>query len=506
MRRLHSWLQSPSRRARIVLASLAALLVADLAFAATQVSINGITFQFDRDYQTGSFVDGMPWVVASGGGVTITRITPDAANGRHGWEVNPTSNEIPKGQQGCDSSKGSCDLVRLDSRLKWANGQIYQSPPGFPQTFSAGSSILKAISYTGGGDCFSGTNGAPARTCLETAAVLTVMSSPPPSNAFRPPYIGSSKPLFTTSSIDFNTKLPNPPLPDVAGTQSLAHALGAFGDGGTWIVHPRGGQAGRNHPRLSVRQPGGAKDAAYGCQMGMALENAMLRAAQSGSLSERQELVNRAVQVGIDLYYASVNGKDWNSQGCIHIGRKPTILFAGHMLSPQSGSELLLGYTGGSQEDDQTMAGPQGAVWGNKGQCVSNSSPPRNNSTQHACDKLRDGGSSLYGPGANGSGKLQPTLDQIRSSGNWSMAAYQRYTDPFYGSAAVGRIYDLEDEWNYPPFFEYVDRIGQGPWRDRCEGHCNDYLFRMFDAYGSGSQLPTGPPPAAPLPAPVLLD
>ena len=48
----------------------------------------GVTFHFDKAYETGLFANGDIWVA---GPVTIARITPDydPANGENGFEANP---------------------------------------------------------------------------------------------------------------------------------------------------------------------------------------------------------------------------------------------------------------------------------------------------------------------------------------------------------------------------------------------------------------------------------
>src|SRR5690606_6636992 len=55
--------------------------------AATSVSRHGVTWVFDKDYPTGQYANGDPWVV---GPVTITSITPAPTNGRNGTVINPS--------------------------------------------------------------------------------------------------------------------------------------------------------------------------------------------------------------------------------------------------------------------------------------------------------------------------------------------------------------------------------------------------------------------------------
>lgn len=457
---------------------------------------NGISFSWSGDLESGTFVDGMPWVVepSPGAGVTITSMSPAYSGGRHGYAVNPTTLELTQGQFGCN--KTQCDMVQIDSRAQSGGSnptRIFVAPTTthpLPYDAQVGDSILKVESYTGAGDCWRGTGGAPSRTCIDHSAVLTVLASAPAANSFRPPYPGTSKPIFSASSVDIDAKLPT--LGDVAAQQTIAYAEAIFGDGSVWIHHIEGDQGtGRLMPRFGTLMPGGGETAEYGCDGGIAINHGLLRSTQSGTAAQKQNLVYRLIQLGIDLFYANQNGKTWWSRGCVTMGRKTAQLYAGYMLSPQSGSSIFLTTPQLGQEDAQTSMGATEAVWGND---PCNTTPSNSCSdTSKTCDGLRDGGLWRYGPGApscsTGTGVFQPTLASIRSSGNWSFSAYQRYTAPWYGSAAVARILDLEDEWNNQAFFDYVDRLNTAPWAGICSGHCGTdwpYPYQMFDAYGEG--------------------
>ena len=59
----------------------------------------GITFTFDKNYETGTFANGDYWVI---GPVKITAISPAYSGGKNGWEVNPKVS----GAQGLDQNTG----------------------------------------------------------------------------------------------------------------------------------------------------------------------------------------------------------------------------------------------------------------------------------------------------------------------------------------------------------------------------------------------------------------
>jgi hypothetical protein len=125
------------------------------------------------------------------GPVTLNRIEPDPTDCpeepscRHGWEKNPCIN---------------CDLQGVDGRGERGSFAATRYGGSFPQSIPAGTSVLKAVSMVScdGPD-----------ECLQYAAVLTVVSSAPadPSNTFRTPYIGPTKPsnYLTFDDLDFST-------------------------------------------------------------------------------------------------------------------------------------------------------------------------------------------------------------------------------------------------------------------------------------------------------------
>ena len=351
---------------------------------------------------------------------------------------------------------------------------VWVEPPSLPRTFQPGQSIVKVISVTGG-DC---------KSCVVDAAVLTVLESQAPANSFRPPYAGNEKPIFS-ADIDLGQKLPN--LANVPNQISIADALGVFGLRGVWVDHENGWMGERLHPGDSMRTVGGDKPAVYGANMATALMSAAVRTFQ-GSPAEKRELVNQVVQRGIDFYFNWKNGKSYHSDGGINAGRKPAILYAGYMLSPQLPavtSAMLNLPTDKFQEDMFTYRGTREALWGDfSGDACSSDASPAQNDTTRRCDGTRDGGICKTGTACSGT-TLQPTPDQQRSSGKYSLGAYQMYTHMYLGGATVARVLGIDDDWDWAPFFEYTDRLQTAPWNGACEGYCSEYLESMHRAYGA---------------------
>ncbi|MFP4017502.1 MAG: hypothetical protein ACLFUI_10775 [Halanaerobiales bacterium] len=191
----------------------------------------GVTWIFDKEYQTGQYANGDYWVKTdeSTGKVIINNITPEViheyANGgddlctgygdgisackefceenisgecqsycdgpghgfgnchcsyiRHGWEVNPKY----LGGQG------------LDSRIGGADGSLV---PELPYAAEGGQSLVKVVSRHPDEAKKSG------RGALQTAVVLTIVDEIPPDNGltvFRPPYVGDDKLQYSVDSL-----------------------------------------------------------------------------------------------------------------------------------------------------------------------------------------------------------------------------------------------------------------------------------------------------------------
>ena len=161
--------------------------IASTAQSVSSISQDGITFIFDKEYVSGQFANRDYWVL---GPVTITSITPDFDGSIHGWEVNP----VFEGPQGFDARAGNYDSSLV---------------PDLPYAARPGESIVKAISTD--------INNQDCRPCLKTAAILTVLAEVPPEDGaavFRPPYVGSDKPLYYVEDLRTDLLPSYAPVPD----------------------------------------------------------------------------------------------------------------------------------------------------------------------------------------------------------------------------------------------------------------------------------------------------
>ncbi|HQV32367.1 MAG TPA: putative Ig domain-containing protein, partial [Calditrichia bacterium] len=283
---------------------MSASMAAQTIGMANSVSLYGITWEFDGDYQIGRFANGDYWVV---GPVTITRITPDFNGYHNGWEVNP----ITRGGGGEDQGFDVGDGDSFDPNLV----------PALPYTAQANQSIVKVISIvqnpSNRGDCF------PA--CHQTAAVLTVLASVPPdggATVFRPPYAGSAKPLYSIN--DLRTEL-LPSLAPVADTPTLQYIEDRFQRVQLDHINSYAGRIGRPVDNFHQTDP-------YGPHLCPDIGDGALRLMLNDPLSAKMPALIYYVQYGIDLYSFVQNGQNWRAGGGHNPGKKLPLTFAATLL------------------------------------------------------------------------------------------------------------------------------------------------------------------------------
>lgn len=285
-----------------------ATLTVSVANLASQITQYGITWTFDKAYPTGQFVNGDYWVV---GPVSITGISPATAevSGRtiNGSMVNPMGGTF---NQGYDSAAHS-----YESSMNKAIGVS----PSTPLVLPAGSSLISTVSL----DLVTA---ASEKTYLQDGAILTVLSSSPPSGSFRPPYAGTDKTIrFNKSSLDY-TLLAS--LAPVAGTPDLSTVERLFER--PWIDHVADWLSGYVHPLNNLES--------YGRELARDVGIGALTLHLNYTDAQKEKLLIRYVQVGIDNYGVILNSgrTNWINNGGCSGGRKWPILFAGLMLNDTS--------------------------------------------------------------------------------------------------------------------------------------------------------------------------
>lgn len=250
--------------------SLAALVLsAQVVFAATTDTITqwGITFTFQSAVEYGTFVNGDYWVVAP---VTVTAMDPDWSNGTNGWEVNP--------------------LVQLDQGFWDSVTYAYDADlrVAMPFTITTNASVVKTIG---------GVN-ASSDSMIISAAVLTVLESTPTGDGaevFRPPYVGTNKPLYSLS--DLRTDL-LPSFADPGSSPTLATVSNNFSKCLRMDHHSNFARVFRPSAALKDYQPENTQE----------INDAMLRLMLNDDLSDKMPALVMFTQHALDHAYAIHNG------------------------------------------------------------------------------------------------------------------------------------------------------------------------------------------------------
>ncbi len=394
-----------------------------------------ITWTFDTDYPVGQFANRDLWVV---GPVKIVGVNPasTSVSGRiiNGSMLNPRAGWTPQGY----------DSAMPDNTYDAALNVAYNRSASNPLVLAANSSLISSISLpTVGG-----------KTTLQRAAILTVLAAPAHEGDFRPPYCGNDKtPKFNVSMLN-RSLLRN--LPPVAATPSMAAVEGQFA--APWIDHHAGWVGDQMHPRDNMPD--------YGREIHTWIGIGGLMLHLNFPPEQKETLLRRYIQVGIDWYGVMVNGGNgnWPNAGGHGGGRKWPILFAGIMLNDaamksvgtKSGDYLYQnGYGPGRVppdyvhfgEDDQTFYVAQIDV-------DATHSPdwrPDFRDTERIPYETSDIGLPEWG--------IEHSTDPYQSN-KWLPTEYRGVAGPpFHGTAlAALLIPGAKALWNHNAYFDYTDR------------------------------------------------
>lgn len=327
------------------------LLAGQRLFATSvqEISQYGITWKFDKKVEAGQFVTGDWWVI---GPVTVVQITPQPGpvetsetvtfkRGRRGSTSLSNNNLMRNGsmvvmacstKQGYDSRSATYDpnlSIKLPYQLEPSQSLISTiSNTNFPTE-----KFAKEIMWKKEKVC---------QVALRAAAVLTCLSAVPPSDAFRPTYVGREKVLYREKDLRWELLPKLAPAGDVPSWQDFERYYQR-----PWLDHLSSYMQQELNP--------------YENQPDYGREHARLGSMASLMLSldvpneKKRKLLIGLVQCGLDLSGCAKNGGVWNMGGGISSGRKWPIVFASLMLGDPKIIELPA--TAVFHEDAQTYYG-----------------------------------------------------------------------------------------------------------------------------------------------------
>ena len=268
-----------------------------------------IVWHFDQHYEYGQFANGDFWVL---GPVTITRIEPDFDGSSNGWEVNPSVGTA----QGFQSITSGFDPNLV---------------PSLPYTSQSSiESIVKMVT------CAEGTPGRNAGYDSKFAAVLTVVGEIPPgggSLVFRPPYMGTNKPMYAVSSLRSDLL---PSYAPVGNPPTFATIIDNYQH--LRLDHMLNSACRLLHPWDAMRD--------YQPENTPAMNNAILRFMLNDSFEDKLPALKVFMQHGIDKIGAFAYGWKHPLGGGHNPGHRIDMAFAATMLDLVEVKEALMTSTG----------------------------------------------------------------------------------------------------------------------------------------------------------------
>lgn len=396
----------------------------------------GITWTFARAVECGRFANGDWWVV---GPCEIVAIDPpsrvDDGRTQNGSMLDPDPRS-PK--QGYDSAMFGPDHAgRFDPSLNKSLGVTSERR----LRLEPGSSLVSTISHPQPGQL----------PQLETCAVLTCLPTPPPKDAFRPPYCGRDKQCrWLASELDLGRLASLPALP---GAPTPAELLPRFER--TWLDHVAGWTGRFLHPRENMPD--------YGRDIADLVGIAGLVLQLDHPDPDKRPLAIALTQLGIDLYGIASNGGRFVADGGSGSGRKFPVLFAGALLSDRTLLAFVRDQKNAFAEDVQTfhVEETRPGVWNR--------------------------GYGDYGPDDAGLPEWgnQHADDPSFDRKQWTSDPFRRCctANVWHGFVLATRIMGLREQWGHPALFDYVDRYMQVEPAGAWTRSWNPFAEAMWDRY-----------------------
>ena len=432
------------------------------------ISQYGVTWTFKGKHASGQFANGDYWVVGPVrvigidppsveqiGTTTLTGFTLGGSDPKPRTMNGSMLNPMTGGAFGVAPEPNHTNLQGYDSEMYvWdpSVGRFYGPnyeaklnvalgvDPAHPLVLPPNSSLISSISYESG-----------KRPQLKTAAILTVLASVPPDDgatSFRPPYVGTNKPLYSIKKLR-KDRLPGLPL--VSSMPDLKKVISQFQR--PWLDHFSHIGDGTQYTSPEENMPG------YGRQYCDAVGTAslLLMLNEEDFLTHygepKDRLLIRFVQLGIDLYHVTENGGYWWGMGGLNHGRKWPIIFAGLMLNNERmrtiGSRSKQMPYWGFAEDGQTQYIDQADV-------EMTQSPKWTPDTRSTLEKfeMSDIGLPEWNCGGSAPGLKGPISLNKSYSSTYRCISGMSYPGIILPALLMGQ----KTAWNHNALFDYTDR------------------------------------------------
>ena len=396
-----------------------------------------IVFNFAEEYTTGQFANGDYWVHNNGNSVVINEINPASTTVSsrviNGTMINPKVSI----EQGYDSNPR--DMVYKSSL------NVDPGIAGNSLTIPANTSVVKSISMESDA----------GRPIIKDAVVLTVLSETPPDGAFRPPYTGDDKNIIATvNDLNYSVLGGYPRLgnePDILDVQDNFERV--------WLEHHTDWHQRDIHPDNNMP--------AYGRDVSQVSGNGLVLLQLDYTQAEKETLLIRLVQYGLDIYGVAKNGGVWYNNGGHNQGRKMPLVLSAKVLN----NENILAYADKEQyfifaDDQQHFYVTQAEV------DFTNSA---------AWDPDTRGGTTPYTVEDIGIADWSQRHTDRPSFDNADWGAYYRHVNgpAQFTQILAANLMNVQADWNWPPVFDYFDRYYENEKTNRVSGYTGD----LWEAY-----------------------
>jgi len=422
-----------------------------ITYQAPGITQSGITWTFDQYYTVGRFANRDYWVIANPN-VTIMSIEPVSQPIEENWTGVPYGPNL-----GVTSRIMHGSMINPDPDLGTAQGydsHMYRFPKGYSPNYNpdlnrarpngqnlSATNTLVLPSNSSLVSCQSHTiaelqalGSADGKANLKSAAILTVLGSPAPAGGFRPPYAGTDKTIkFNKSQLDYSV------FSSLAPAASIPRLNQQVGDKQSeslermferpWIEHGAPDWMAVTYAHPADNMPW------YGREIADQIGLATLMLNLDLTNQEKEKLLIRFVQLGIDLAGIASEGGYWPPNGGIFQGRKLPILIAGLVLN-DSNMKNVGNWTTLFQEDAQTFY-------------VEQTSPEVVNGG-YGGYTMTDVGLPEWG--------IRHATEPSMDNKSWTATYRDINGMSLVGYVLAVHIMGQRQAWNHDAFFEYMDR------------------------------------------------